>query len=61
MHLTNFIFFIFNSLMAKTIKNKFPKQNSYKQIVEFDNNLFIFYFILLSALFFSISKFFHGK
>ena len=28
--------------MAETIKNHFPKQNFYKQIAEFNNNLFIF-------------------
>ena len=27
--------------MAETIKNQFPKRNSYKQIAEFGNNLFI--------------------
>ena len=31
-----------NSLMAETTKKKFPKRNFYKQIAEFDNNLFIF-------------------
>ena len=30
-----------NSLMAKTIKNLFSKKNSYNQIAEFGNNLFI--------------------
>ena len=28
--------------MAETIKKHFPKRNFYKQIAEFDNNLFIF-------------------
>ena len=28
--------------MAETIKKKFPKRNFYRQIAEFDNNLFIF-------------------
>ena len=28
--------------MAQTIKKYFPKRNFYKQISEFDNNLFIF-------------------
>ena len=28
--------------MAETIKKHFPKPNFYKQIAEFDNNLFIF-------------------
>ena len=28
--------------MAENIKKKFPKRNFYKQIAEFDNNLFIF-------------------
>ena len=30
-----------NFLMAETIKNQFSKQNSYKQIAEFNNNVFI--------------------
>ena len=30
-----------NSLMAKTIKINFRKQNSYKKIAEFGNNLFV--------------------
>ena len=34
--------FFLNSLMAETIKKHFPKRNFYKQIAEFDNNLFIF-------------------
>ena len=37
-----FWFLKINSFMAETIKKHFPKQNFYKQIVEFDNNLFIF-------------------
>ena len=28
--------------MAETFKKNFPKQTFYKQIAEFDNNLFIF-------------------
>ena len=28
--------------MAETIKKHFPKRNFYKQIAEFDNNLFIY-------------------
>ena len=28
--------------MAETIKTHFPKRNFYKQIAEFDDNLFIF-------------------
>ena len=28
--------------MAETIQKHFPKPNFYKQIAEFDNNLFIF-------------------
>ena len=28
--------------MSETIKKHFPKRNFYKQIAEFDNNLFIF-------------------
>ena len=31
-----------NSLMAEIIKKHLPKRNFYKQIAEFDNNLFIF-------------------
>ena len=30
-----------NSLIVKPLKINFPIQNSYKQIAEFDNNLFI--------------------
>ena len=40
--LHRFWFLKTNSLMAETIKKKFPKRNFYKQIAEFDNNLFIF-------------------
>ena len=28
--------------MTEIIKKHFPKRNSYKQVVEFDNNLFVF-------------------
>ena len=37
-----FWFLKINSLMAETIKKNFSKRNFYKQIDEFDNNLFIF-------------------
>ena len=40
--LHRFWFLKINSLMAETIKKHFPKRNFYKQIAEFDNNLFIF-------------------
>ena len=40
--LHRFQFFKINSLMDETIKKKFQKRNFYKQIDEFDNNLFIF-------------------
>ena len=39
--LYRFQFLEINSIMAATIKNKFSKQNSYEQIAEFGNNLFI--------------------
>ena len=35
-----FWFFKINSLMAETIKKHFSKRNYYKQVAEFDNNLF---------------------
>ena len=28
--------------MAETLQKHFPKRNFYKQIIEFDNNVFIF-------------------
>ena len=40
--LHRFQFLKINSLIVETIKKKFPKQNFYIQIAEFDNNLLPF-------------------
>ena len=40
--LHSFWFLKINSLTAETIKKHIPKRNFYKQIAEFENNLFIF-------------------
>ena len=42
LQLNRFWFLKMNSLTAKPLKKHFPKRNFYKQIAEFDNNLFIF-------------------